>query len=78
MVSYDQLVMLGIDADDDMVAYLEDEARRRDISIEEAYRDEVEAKERAYNKLLSREELKIIARDGKPDSRYFVADDDPF
>jgi hypothetical protein len=42
MVSDNQLTILGIDAD--TFTYLEHEAKRRNISIEDAYRNEMAAK----------------------------------
>ena len=64
--------------ENDMVAYLEYEARRRNITVEEAHKDEMAAQERARAKAFSPKELMVLARKSKPDPRYFDADDDPF
>ena len=62
----------------DMMEYLKYESDRRHIAIEEVYREEMAAEQRACAKLPSREELKILARNSNPDPRYLCPDDDPF
>jgi len=63
---------------EDMWEYLEYEAARRGLGIEQVYLEETAAERRAREKLPSREELKTLARNSNPDPRYLCADDDPF
>ena len=59
-------------------AYLEYEAARRDTDVATIYMEELEAEKRICQKILSREELKDLVQNCKPDERYFGADDNPF
>jgi hypothetical protein len=59
--------------DPDLFAYLQYEAERRSITIQDAYREEMDAEKRACELALSQEELEVLAREGKPDPRYLSA-----
>jgi hypothetical protein len=62
----------------EMLAYLTYEADRQGTDVGTIYQEEIAAERRIRAKALSREELRIIERDGKPDPRHLVADDDSF
>lgn len=75
--------MLGFECclpvDADMLEYLQYESVRRNISIEDAYREEVDGQERARCNMPTREQLEAIAKNCTPDPRYLTEDEEcPF
>jgi len=75
MVTDASLTMLS----EDMAAYLRYEAARRGTDIAAVYREELASERRARAKALSPEELKVLARESKPDQRRLGTDEEyPF
>lgn len=63
----------------DMLEYLQDEACKRHISIEEAYREEMAGQARASQGALTSEELRKLAETTQPDERLLEGDEEcPF
>ena len=65
--------------DNDILEYLTYEARRRGISIQEAYREEMEGQDRARREAFSKQELQQLTETSQPDKRLLEGDEDcPF
>lgn len=63
-----------IELSPDMSAYLEYEAKRRGISVEDVYKEEVHFRALAERNAPTREELRALARTSKPDPRLLEGD----
>ena len=65
--------------DGDMVAYLQYEANRRGVTIEEAYQEEISFQQKAEAQSLTPDELKALANASNPDPRLLQGDEEyPF
>ena len=75
MVDYNQLVTLS----PDMVAYLQDESKRRGVSIYQVYQEEMEAEERARRGAFTQTELRELFENSQPNARLLEGDEEcPF
>jgi hypothetical protein len=70
---------LSTSIDPSLLEYLRYESTRRNISIEQAYREEMEGQERAKKNALTHDQLRKIAAKSTPDPRLLEGDEEcPF